>query len=312
MQVAQEVEGITGFFTSMRPRYPHSALVQPIRALHIGSYPWGFSLYFLKENPRSMVDVLEFSQKCDGGPFPLEKGLELLGMESQSLGALTTTLTDVSRHSLFLPHSKNFPTDSPDRPAFENNPPLPLHMQSLPTKTSDQVYSTVFCDFLRLQGPKYGHVLSHWESGRQMVSQLILGLSFIKPGGSIMVWLRHLEYWNTFVTIYRFTKISTVSLYKPTRQYALKSGFYLLARNVQPELGECKDWVEELKRTWYQMTFEGLHGLGNPVDAGENLDLDKVLNEWGEDFLIMGENVWRIQRDALKMKGWGADTEINE
>lgn len=302
MRVAQEVEGTTRFFSCMRPQNPHSVLVEPIRALHIGSEPWGFSFYFLDLNPRSRVDALEYSHNHDDDPFPSGEALGLLGMRRQLSSALTTTLTDISRHSLLLPHDKNFPMDSPDRPAFESNRPLPPHMQSLPTKTSDRVYSIVFCNFIRLQDPTDD--VRKWESGRLLVSELILGLSFIKPGGSILVSLRHLENWNTFATIYKFTKFSTVSLYKPACHYAIRSGFYLLARDVQPELAECKDWVEELKRAWYHMTFEGLHGFGDYVDAGENLDVDEVLNEWGEDFLMMGENVWRRQRDALRTKGW--------
>ena len=301
--MAQEIEGATGFLSSMRPQNPHSVLVKPARALHIGSEPWGLSFLFLNLNPRSRVDGLKLPHESDGNPSPLGKGLELLGMRRQLLGALTVTSTDVTRHSLFLPHSKHLPMDFPDKSAFDSNPPLPPHMRSLPTETSDRVYSVVFCDYIHIFNTSYSHVRK-WESGRLIVSQLILGLSFIKPGGSILVSLRHLECWNTFATIYKFTKFSTVSLYKLTCHHAIRSGFFLLARNVQPEQEECKGWIEELKRAWYQMSFEGPHGFGEAVNAGEGLGVDEILNEWGEDFLVMGENVWSRQRDALRWKGW--------
>ena len=120
----------------------------------------------------------------------------------------------------------------------------------------------------------------------------------------MLVLLHHLEAWNTFATVYNLSKIAEIRLYKPEWAHAIRSSFYLIATKVQPELDVCRAWVEELKRAWYTMTFGGEEGLGGLVEAGEGLDADKMLDEWGEDFVVLGENVWRRQRDALKRKGW--------
>ena len=305
--VAKEIQDDTGIFTSVRLKNPRSVLAKPVRCLNTAMASGAFAQYFLSQNPRAAVDGLSLPVESGGYSMLLQEANQILGVRPrrQDIDNLNISWTDVTLHRcpLFLPQGKEYPEEFPDKSAFDNNQPLPAHLQSPPSKPSDRVYDIVICDRVNLRN--YTHAqLRHWEGGRLLVCQLILGLSFIKPGGSMLILLHTLEAWNTFVTVYNFSKIANIRLYKPERAHGIRSSFFLMATKVQPELDVCRAWVEELKRAWYTMTFGGEEGLGDFVQAGEGLNVDKMLDEWGEEFLVLGENVWRRQRDALKRKGW--------
>ncbi|KAF8429042.1 hypothetical protein EV426DRAFT_206655 [Tirmania nivea] len=302
--IAREIQVSTGVFTSVRPKNPRSVLAKPVRCLDTSMAPGGFAQYFLSQNPRATVDGLSLPVESGGHSMLLQDANKTLGVRPRPQDKdVNIAWTDVTLHPLFLPQGKEYPEEFPDKPAFDGNQPLHPHLQSPPNKPSDRVYDIIISDgaYLRI----HAHAqLRHWEAGRLLVSQLILGLSFIKPGGSVLILLHHLENWNTFATVYNFSRIANIRLYKPEWAHAIRSSFYLIATKVQPELDVCKAWVEELKRAWYAMTFGGEEGLGGLVEAGEGLNVDKMLDEWGEEFVVLGENVWKRQRDALKRKGW--------
>jgi len=301
--VAREIQGSTGIFTSSRSKNPKSVLAKPIRCLDTAMAGGSFAHYFLSQNPHAAVDGLS---------LPVESGGHAMLDADQSLGVrpgwqgkdtVNLTWTDVTLHPLFLPQGKNYPEEFPDKPAFDNNPPLPPHLQSPPSKPSDRVYNIVISDGAFLRTHKHAQ-LRRWEATRLQVCQLILGLSFVKPGGSMLILLHHLEAWDTATTVYNFSRFANIRLYKPKLAYGIRSSFYLIATKVQPELDVCQAWIEELKRGWYTMTFGGEGGLGGLVEAGEGIDVDKMLDEWGGEYIMLGEDVWRTQRDALKRKGW--------
>lgn len=305
LQVAKEIQNHTGVFTSVRPKNPRSVLAKPVRCLDTSMAPGAFAQYFLSQNPRATVDGLSLPVESGGHSMLLRSANQMLRVRPrpQDKDAVNIAWTDVTLHPIFLPHGKEFPEEFPDKSAFENNQPLPQHLQSPPSKPSDRVYDIVISDGTYLRNHEHAQ-LRPWEAGRLLVCQLILGLSFVKPGGSVLILLHHLEAWNTFATAYNLSKIANIRLYKPEWAHAIRSSFYLIATKVQPELDVCKAWVEELKRAWYTMTFGGENGLGGLVEAGEGLNVDKMLEEWGEEFVMLGENIWKTQRDALKRKGW--------
>ena len=264
-----------------------------------------FAHYFLSQNPRAAIDGLSLPVENGGHAMLLQDADQILGLRPgwQGKGTVNITWTDVTLHPLFFPQGKNYPEEFPDKLAFDNNQPLPPHLQSPPSKPSDRVYNIVISDGALLRIHKHAQ-LRHWEATRLQVCQLILGLSFVKPGGSMLILLHHLDSWNTATTVYNFSRFATIRLYKPELAYGIRSSFYLIATKVQPELDVCQAWIEELKRAWYTMTFEGEEGLGGLVEAGEGIDVDKMLDGWGGEYIMLGEDVWRRQRDAMKQKGW--------
>jgi len=303
--VAREIQGSTGVFTSARPKNPKSVLAKPIRCLDTAMAAGAFAHYFLSQNPRAAVDGLSLPVESGGHPMLIQDADQILGVKPglQGKGTANITWTDVTLHPFFLPQGKKYPEEFPDKLAFDNNQPLPPHLQSPPSKPSDRVYNIVFCDGAYLRTHQHAQ-LRRWEAARLLVSQLILGLSFIKSGGSMLVLLHQFETWNTAATVYNFSRFANIRLYKPEFAHAIRSSFYLIATKVQPELDVCQAWVEELKRAWYTMTFGGEEGLGRMVEAGEGIDVDKMLDEWGGEFIMLGEEVWKRQRDALKGRGW--------
>lgn len=302
---ANEIQDGTGVFTSVRPKNPRSVLRKPVRCLDTSAAPGALAQYFLRQNPRATVDGLSLPVESGGYPMLLECANKILGVRPrpQDKDTVNITWTDITLHPLFLPQGKEYPEEFPDKPAFDNNPPLPPHLQFPPSKPSDRVYDIVLTSSRYLRRCVHAQ-LRPWEAGRLQVSQLILGLSFVKPGGSMLIVLHNLESWNTFATVYNLSRIANITLYKPEKCHAIRSSFHLIATNVQPELEVCKVWVEKLKQAWYTMTFGGEEGLGSLVEVGEGLNVDTILDEWGEEFVVLGQNVWKRQLDALKRKGW--------
>ncbi|KAF8442745.1 hypothetical protein BGX38DRAFT_1095898, partial [Terfezia claveryi] len=305
LAIAKDIQDSTGVFTSVRPKNPRSVLQKPVRCLDTCTAPGAFAQFFLRQNPRATVDGLSLPVESGGYAMLLESANKILGARPrpQDKDTVNITWTDITLHPLFLPQGKNYPEEFPDKPAFDNNPPLPPHLQFPPSKPSDRVYDIVISGSGHLRRCVHAQ-LRPWEAGRSLVSKLILGLSFVKPGGSMLIVLHNLEVWNTFATVYNFSRIANIALYKPEWSHAIRSSFYLIATNVQPELDVCKVWVEELKQAWYTMTFGGEEGLGSLVEVGEGLNLDTMLDEWGDEFAVLGQNVWKRQLDALKRKGW--------
>ncbi|KAF8471770.1 hypothetical protein BDZ91DRAFT_716495 [Kalaharituber pfeilii] len=301
--VAQDIETATGVFTSVRPKNPGSVLSKPAHALDLCMAPGAFSLYFLLRNPRGRVDGVTLDRESGGHELHLEKAAKFLHYRGDPSESITINWTDITMHSIFLPTGEAIPDNSPDKSVLENNLPLLPHLQSLPANTDKRQYSFIICDGQNLRHHEHANIRP-WEPARLLACQLILGLSFIKPGGSMLVLLHNLESWNAFVTVYKFSKFACVKFHKPKRVHAIRSSFYLVATKVQPLFEACTSWVEELKRSWYAMTFGGEAGLGSLVEAGEGLEVQNLLEEWGDTFIELGEEVWRTQRDALKEKAW--------
>lgn len=307
LQVAKEIQERTGIFTSVRHKNPRSVLAKPIRALDTCMAPGAFSSFFLTQNPRSTLDGLSLPTDLGGHKLLLENAIELQQKGRKTVDTAPAradvAFTDVTLHPVYLPPGKSLPEDFPDKAAFSSNPPLLPALQTLPTHPSERRYEFVIADGAYLRTHAHAQ-LRPWEAARLRISQLILGLSFIKPGGSMLILLHHLENWFTFATIYNFSRFAQVDLYKPSRAHMFRSSFYLMVTGVRPEEEVCRKWVGELREAWYAMTFGGEEGLGGMVEMGEGMDVDEMLRVWGEEFVRKGDNVWRTQRDAMKRQGW--------
>jgi len=252
------------------------------RVLDVCLAPGAFTEYALRKNPQCIVD---------GITLPVESGGHELIVRTSDRH-LTISFTDLTLHTIYLPPGMSAPEDFPDRQAFAENPPLP---QMSPP------YDLVICDGQRLRTHQQaGH--RPWEPGRLLFSQLILALTNIRPGGTMLVLLHRVEQWYTMSLLYRFSQFADINLFKPKSMHATRSSFYLIATNVRPE--EAAPWVSHLRHCWARMTFGGEEGRGIALDSGEDLEVDDVLGAFGTRLMSLGHEIWETQRDALRSSKW--------
>lgn len=247
--------------------------------------PGGFADYALRQNFRCVVD---------GTTLPIAQGGHRMLLRTQGRSSVAITYTDITMHSEFLPAGASIPEDSPDKEEFRKNRPLPKLWS----------YGLVICDGNRLRNHEHG-MLRKWEPLRLTLAQLILGLTHVRAGGSMVVLMHGADHWDTVALLYRFDKFADIRLFKPLAAHRNRSSFYLVANNIKPEL--AAPWVEHLKECWYRTTFGGEDGLGGHVDIEEDLDVDLVLKEFGPRLIEMGSELWRIQKEALESWDWSGN-----
>lgn len=272
LKIADELNKATGVFSRQNTQ----------SVLDVCMAPGGFAEYALRQNFRCVVDAMT---------LPREKGGHSVLIQTRGRRNVAVTYTDITMHADLLPAGKHIPDDSPDKEEFESNRPLP-HMWS---------YSLVICDGVRLRVHEHGMV-REWEPRRLTISELIIGLTNVKPGGSLLALMHGPDHWDTVAVLYRFSQFSDIQLYKPKTSHRNRSSFYMVASNINTDL--AAPWVEHLRECWYEATFGGEDGRGVPFDLEEDLVVEDVLEEFGERLIEMGRDIWTIQKEALESWDW--------
>ena len=81
-------------------------------------------------------------------------------------------------------------------------------------------------------------------------SQLYLGLKRVKAGGTMIVLLHRSSRVSIFRLIRMFHHFSRVWIFKPYKSHTIKSSFYLVARDIQPESPACLEAMDLFQRIW--------------------------------------------------------------
>lgn len=184
---------------------------------------------------------------------------------------------------------KNLPCDHPDA---KNS--LFSHFKQ------DQYFDLVLCDGQVLRNHERAAYRKDNEASRLTLTQLILGLGHIKPGGTMIVLLHKVEAQNTVRLLYTFEKFASVQLFKHPKIHTKRSSFYMLATNIRADCQEMAIAIEQWKMLWKTATF----GLEN-VEPGviyENPDLEVVLEEFGPKFRKKHQQSRLMEREHKKMK----------
>ena len=162
-----------------------------------------------------------------------------------------------------------------------------------------QTFHLVFCDGQVLRTHQRAGHREQQEALRLTVSQLILALQRIRPGGTLVMLLHKIEGWHTTELLYEFSRFSSVQLFKPDKKHAIRSSFYLVAKNVQPDGDAAKLAVELWKQAWWRATFGGQNGTGEAKVMPDEGNVQAVLDEFGKALLVLGRPIWEIQAKAL-------------
>jgi hypothetical protein len=126
----------------------------------------------------------------------------------------------------------------------------------------NQRFDLVICDGQVLRTHKRPEYLERTEANRLTSSQLILALQRIRHGGTLIILLHKIESLDTMELLYLFSQFSDIEVFKPLRKHAIRSTFYLIAKNVQPSAEAGRVAVIAWKKAWWNATFGGEQGVG--------------------------------------------------
>jgi 23S rRNA U2552 (ribose-2'-O)-methylase RlmE/FtsJ len=164
---------------------------------------------------------------------------------------------------------------------------------------SSQLFDLVLCDGQVLRTHSRAAYRETREARRLASTQLAIGLEHVKSGGSMIVLLHKVEGVDTVSLLHTFSKFSSVTLFKPSKHHAKRSSFYVVATNIQSQCCEAIRAVERWKRQWRIAT------LGTDSECKEEFRMEcwkarKLLEEFGEELIELGREIWNTQSTALK------------
>ena len=246
-----------------------------VRILDLCMAPGGYTASALKYNPTAIA--------C-GVTLPLAKGGHKMLLQSSRQ---SVQFRDVTMFAAEFGVDE-VPFAHPEHASFSSERPY-----------IGQTFHLVFCDGQVLRTHQRAEYREQQEALRLAVSQLILALQRIHPGGTLVMLLHKIEAWDTTELLYRFSQFSSIQLFKPKKKHAIRSSFYLVAKNVQPASDTAKLAIESWKQAWWRATFGGPNGTGEAKVIPDESNVHMVLNEFGKVLVTLGRPIWDIQANAL-------------
>ncbi|CAE7095815.1 unnamed protein product [Rhizoctonia solani] len=248
------------------------------RFLDIGCAPGGFTSYLLRKNRRAHGIGISLPDEQGGTKFAV------------------TNPDYLARYQLHWVDLTTFDL-APNVP----KPPSSTH-ECLPLPFEPRSRDLVVCDAQWALNPD--NHMRPWNWTRLIISQLLIALRAVAPGGSIFIRLSCAERTLTGRIVLALCRVSDlVRSVKPTVFKAFRSHFYILAQKVHPQSDECKWLISALEQLWYTMTFEGESGYGRDISAEDEQLItsdEEMLSEKGLSTIVqLGTPIWEIQHDAL-------------
>jgi 23S rRNA U2552 (ribose-2'-O)-methylase RlmE/FtsJ len=255
--------------------FPLSNSPGDMSVLDICMAPGGYTASALKYNPGATAFGISLP--------PNQGGHEVLLPSSMS----TIVFLDITMLA------KEFGVDSPPL----THPACASFLNERPY--FGRTFQLIFCDGQVLRNHERPEYREDYEARRLTVSQLILALQRIRDGGTVIVLLHKIEAWDTLEILYRFSRFSSIQVFKPAKTHAKRSSFYLVARTVQPHSEAAKLAVEAWKQAWWHATFGGEDGTGGPSVMINEEYIRLVLDQFGNKFVELARPIWEIQASAL-------------
>lgn len=255
----------------------------PLRILDMCMAPGAFLETALRLNPGAQAVAFTLPEEAGGHKvlLPRNKNVKINFLDITMLAEdMGTARADIA-------------TEHPDATKF-----LSQHL------SSDMRFNLVLCDgqVLRTHEPHRASYREPREARRLRLTQLALGLEHLQPGGTMMVLLHKVESWDTVCLLHSFSKFSDVRVFKPKLGHQKRSSFYMIAQKVQTGSQEATAAVQEWKRQWKIATFSGdeeYRKFAHDSASVGSLGVHELLEEFGATLVKLGEDVWRIQADAL-------------
>lgn len=271
-QIGEELHSKTSAFR------PKSATRGALQVLDICMAPGGFSYAVLKVRPDAKISAITLPKSLNGHDILLYNWRKDRRVE--------VDFADVTMLSAEM-GTFEVPADHPDILNFRFDRPF-----------SDQKYDLIFCDGQVLRMHQRADYREKREAWRLLTSQLVIALQRITQDGTVVALLHRLDGWNTVALLHTLSKFSTIELFKPKKKHAVKSSFYVVAKNIQSHCAALDIAVDGWKKEWQLATFS------TEVDYTENCrrydnTVWDVLESFGDQLVLLGEPIWRVQSNAL-------------
>ncbi|KAL9099424.1 MAG: hypothetical protein Q9163_005070 [Psora crenata] len=271
------------------------SLVYPGRVLDLCMAPGGYSASALKFSPRASVSGATLPKKLGGHKLFVRDGYRGAPVQVW-LGDLTSLVGDMGIDI----------GDTEEHPDFGK-------LQKDEVWAGEQ-FDLVFCDgqVLRNHSQNMAEYRQRCEATRLICSQLLIALRHIRFGGSMVILLHRIDSWDTVLTLRAFDRFASIALFKPLTAHKAKSSFYLVAKNIQPHHKDALTAIQDWAKAWNDATFGGMTGKGqedaDPTNGNEGTAMEqqvtKAMDEFGDRLINLGENIWKIQEEAIRNSVW--------
>lgn len=271
-RIGEEMNASTGAFN------PSSATP---RVLDLCAAPGGFVKHVLNINPSANVDAVSLLERQGGHKMRVP-----FGRSDQRVSVIFTDVT-MFAGEFGLPDIFKDPKNDLDLAH-----PWPYTVSH---------YDMVICDG---QVPRKNQVEGdYFEPLRLTYSQLYLGLKRVAFGGTMIVLLHRSGRVRIFRLLRMFCRFSQVQIFKPAKAHAIKSSFYLVAKNIQPESPACIEAMNLFKLVWERATLKDESASSALLYRDLGLveeSLQPELEDFGHTFVELIRHTWKLQADALE------------
>lgn len=264
--IGNEMDDATGFMP-----FP-SASNSCTKVLDLCMAPGGFSNAIRHRHNTAQIAGLSLPVSLGGHPLLLDRSKPKLRVKFAEITMLSSEM-GVSA----------IPPDHPDAANFSQDRPY-----------ISERFDLVICDGQVLRTQSRQSYRTELEACRLTTSQLVLALQRIKIGGTLVILLHRLDYWDSVQLLHTFSGFSNIQLFKSANHHAIRSSFYLVATNVQPKSPAAAAAIETWKRAWSSATFDFRREESTTEEAAI------CLNAFGETLIRLGTPIWKIQLEALR------------
>lgn len=274
-EIATDFDNLTGVISRLRE------VGNNPKALDLCMAPGGFAGAVLRAIRNAIVCGITLPVEDGGHPMTMP-----LWETNQRLQTLWLDITMLAAEM----GADKIPPEHPEASKFSTLRPF-----------GGQAFDLVFCDGNVLRTQKRETYRERKERVRLLTSQLILAMQRIKAGGSLIIRFHKLEAVDTATILCSFTKFSSIQLFKPPKHHAIRSSFYMIAKDVQPQHPEAIRALKGWKKQWVEMTMDTEESDPNAHldDQVENEKAEALLATFGPELITLGRPIWGIQANAL-------------
>ena len=266
--------------------------------------PGGYSASALKFNPQASVSGATLPENLGGHKLFVRDGFMGAPVRIWQ-GDLTSLVGDMGIDD------GDIPEERPDFGKFQKD-----------EVWVGEQFDLVFCDgqVLRNHSQEMAEHRQRCEARRLTCGQLLIALRHVRVGGSMVVLLHKIDRWDTVLTLRAFDQFASIALFKPLTAHKARSSFYLVAKNIQPHHKDALVAIQAWTKTWKDATFHALTGEGREdafscsgnESTASRQQVTKVMDEFGERLIALGEYTWRVQEEAIRKSPWFKEMKTEE
>ena len=190
---------------------PHIPLDETVRVLDPCMAPGGYSRAVLKLRKDTIIR---------GISLPRKRGGHLLHLDPKDFsdGQVQCLFEDITMFTAEF-GVQSIPDYHPERSSFLTYRPY-----------VDTSFNLIFADGQILHTHERLSHRERFEKRCLLMSQLILALQRMEPGGKFVILLHKVEAWDTVWLLYQFSQFSQIHLFKQKTAHRFRSSFYLVAK----------------------------------------------------------------------------------